>query len=69
MPTYKYFGNFERDDIEVIIDDQMVPIKFKNYKKDFKYDEKSKNYELSQKIEYNLNIKYEYYWNFSIIGI
>ena len=29
VSTYKYFSNFERDDIETIIDDQIVPIKFK----------------------------------------
>ena len=27
--AYKYFYNFEKDDIEVTIDDQIVPIKFK----------------------------------------
>jgi len=67
--TYKYYCNFERDDIEVIIDNQLVNIKYKYWKGDFKYDEKLKNCELSQKIEYNLNIEYEYYWNFTITGI
>ena len=67
--TYKYYCNFERDDIETIIDNQIVNIKYKNFYGDFKYDEKSKNCELSQKIEHNLNIKYEYYWNFTTTGI
>ena len=67
--TYKYYFNFERDDIETIIDNQIVNIKYKSRKKDFKYDKKSKNCELSQKIEHNLNIKYEYYWNFTTTGI
>ena len=67
--TYKYYCNFERDDIEVIIDNQIASIKYKNSSKNFKYDEKSKNCELSQKIEYNLNIEYEYYWNFTVAGL
>ena len=67
--TYKYYCNFERDDIEVFINNQIVNIKYKNRYKDFKYDEKSKNCELAQQIEYNLNILYEYYWNFTTTGI
>ena len=49
---YKYYCNFERDDIETIIDNQIVNIKYKNRSifGDFEYDEKSKNCELSQKI-------------------
>ena len=67
--TYKYYCNFERDDIEVFINNQIVNIKYKNMNSDFKYDEKSKNCELAQKIEHNLNIEYEYYWNFTTTGI
>ena len=67
--TYKNYYNFERDDIETIIDNQIVNIKYKNRNSTFKYDEKLKNCELSQKIEYNLNIEYEYYWNFTTTGI
>ena len=72
VSTYKYFCNFERDDIEVIIDDQIVPIKFKNSNKLSeceKCEENFNNCRLSQKIEYDLNIKYEYYWNFTTIGM
>ena len=29
VDTYKYYCNFERDDIETIIDDQIVHIKYK----------------------------------------
>ena len=67
--TYKYFCNFEKDDIEVIIDNQIVNIKYKNKYGDFKYNKKSKNCELSQQIEYNLNQRYEYYWNFTTRGM
>ena len=67
--TYKYFCNFERDDIETIIDNKMVSINFKNSYEDFKYDKNSKNCEQSQKIFYNLNIKYKYYWNFAQTGL
>ena len=69
VSTYKYFCNIEREDIEVIIDDKTVPIKFKNYMRDFKYDNKSKNWELSEKLEYNLTTKYSFYWNFATKGI
>jgi len=67
--TYKYFCNFEKDDIEVIIDNQIVNIKYKNKYGDFKYNKKSKNCELAQQIEYNLNPRYEYYWNFTTRGM
>ena len=67
--TYKYYCNFERDDIEVFINNQIVNIKYKNMNSDFKYDEKSKNCELAQQIVYNLNSRYEYYWNFTTTGI
>ena len=69
VETYKYYCNFERDDIEVFINNQIVNIKYKNKYSDYKYDENSKNCELSQNIKYNLNIKYYYYWNFTTTGI
>ena len=61
VSTYKYYCNFERDDIETIIDNDVVDVKYKNSKGD-----KDSNTEW---IEYNLNINYEYYWNFSKVGI
>ena len=67
--TYKFFCNFERDDIEVIIDNQIVPVKFKNINGDFKKDQNVNYSEKLQMIDYNLNTTYEYYWNFSTIGI
>ena len=66
---YKYFCNFEIEDIETIIDNEIVPIKFKNIKGDFKYNEQSKNCVLSQKVDHDLDIIYEFYWNFSSTGI
>ena len=35
--TYKYYFNFERDDIETIIDNQMVNIKYKKIWRNFEY--------------------------------
>ena len=69
VSTYKYYCNFERDDIEVIIDDQIVPVKFKNKNNDFKFDKKLKNCGKSQELEHNLKENYYYYWNFSDKGI
>ena len=62
------FCNFEKDDIKIIIDDQIIPLKYKNYNKDSEYDDKPINHENSQELEYNSNIINEYYWNFSEIG-
>ena len=58
VSTYKYYCNFERDDIEVIIDNQIVPIIFKD-----------PNVNKKDKIEYNLKVKYSFYWKFSKEGI
>ena len=65
--TYKYYCNFERDDIEIIIDNQIVNIKHRE--EEFKYDKNSKNCELSQEIEHKINPEYSYYWNFTTTGI
>ena len=67
--AYKYLYNFEKDDIETIIDDQIVPIKYKNTNCFFEYDENSLNCELSQELEHKLNECYEFYWNFPKVGI
>ena len=69
VSAYKYFCNFERDDIDVIIDDQIAPIIFKDPDVGFTYDSISKNCEKSQEIEYDLKLKYSFYWIFSTIGI
>ena len=61
--TYKYFCNFERDDIETFIDDQIVDIKYNNIKENT--DNKVEN----EKNAYPKQPKYEYYWNFTKEGI
>ena len=66
--TYKYFCNFEIEDIETIIDNKIVQIKYKNFYGDFKYNKNSKNCELSQEIDHNLSGHY-FYWNFSNTGM
>ena len=67
--AYNFNCNFERDDIEVIIDEQIVSINYKNINGEFEYDKGSKNCEKSQFIAHNLNKCYEFYWNFSTLGI
>ena len=57
VSTYKYYCNFERDDIEVIIDNHLVPVIFKDPD-----DNKS------TKTEEKLKVKYSFYWKFSQKG-
>lgn len=66
---YNFNCNYERDDTEVIIDEQIVPINYKNINGEYKYDKESKNCEKLQYIAHNLNKCYEFYWNFSTLGI
>ena len=68
VKTYKCFCNFEIEDIETIIDNKIVQIKYKNLYGDFKYNKDSKNCELSQIIANNLSPHY-FYWNFSSTGM
>ena len=68
VKTYKCFCNFEIEDIETIIDNKIVQIKYKNLYGDFKYNKDSKNCELSQVIANNLSPHY-FYWNFSSTGM
>ena len=63
VDTYKYFCNFERDDIETYINDQIVDIKCKIIKENI--DSKTQN----EKNAYPKYPKYEYYWNFTTEGI
>ena len=67
VDTYKFYCNFERDDIETIIDDQIVDIKHKivNEKEKEKDDNKTPN----ENSLYPNYPKYEYYWNFTTTGI
>ena len=67
--TYKYFSNFERDDIETIIDDRIVPIKYKIRGDFFECKRNLSNCELSQEIDNYLGVNFLFYWNFSTIGM
>ena len=72
VSTYKYYSNFERDDIEVIIDDKIVPIKFKIDDVDYEnsnINHEDKNCEYAKKLTYNLSVNFYYYWNFNTTGI
>ena len=60
VDTYKYYCNFKRDDIETIIDDKIVDIKYKIVTEKESEDNETQN-------ENNIYPKYpkfEYYWNF-----
>ena len=72
--TYKLFKNFELEDIEVEIDGEKSPIKYKaNHNshlcKIFNYNEKEKDEIDSKKVYKELNNNYEFYWNFEKEGI
>jgi hypothetical protein len=66
---YKYYQNFELNDIDIIIDNEYAQKKYKNIHGEYKYDEKSKNCEQSQLLSYQLNKLYYFYWNFTNEGI
>lgn len=65
---YKCFYNFESDDIDIIIDNEIIQNKYK-YTSDYKYDEKSKNCEGAQYLSHKLNTNYLFYWNFTTAGM
>ena len=72
--TYKLFKNFELDDINIYINNQLIPIKYKHMKdlnKDgiFGYQGKLIDSEESQKIYNELINNYSYYYNCSNEGI
>ena len=72
VSTYKYYSNFERDDIEVIIDDKIVPIKFKIGDVDYENSDiyiKDDHCKYAKKLTYNLSVNFYYYWNFNTTGI
>ena len=66
--TYKYFFNFERDDLEIIIDGQITPMKYENINGEFQSDDSSNCY-IAQRLEHKLETKYFFYWNFNEPGI
>ena len=75
--TYKFFKNFELDDIEVLVNGEIIPIKYKH--EFFHYDEKEYNCMLykenssdeedSKKIYRELKNNYYFYWNFFKEGV
>ena len=73
--TYKLFKNFELDDIEVEINEEKIPIKYKHYipfpcYSDFyQYNTKLIDSSKSQKGYHELENNYSFYWNFSNEGI
>ena len=66
---YKYLFNFEKNDIEVIVDGENTSIDIFERSKEFKEEEKSKDCYKAQKIEYNLETGYEYFLKFKNEGI
>ena len=69
---YKLFKNFELEDIEVEINGEHIPVKYKHddhYYFYTEYKDKSKDLENSKKIYEKLNNNYSFYWNFSNEGI
>ena len=68
--TYKLFKNFEIDDIEVQIDGEIIPIKYKNSSKYFRYKDKSVDSGKAKKLYKDLSENnYSFYWNFPKKGI
>ena len=67
--TYKYSHNFERDDLELYIDGENSSLDIFENNKKFKEEEKSKNCNKAQIIEYNLTNAYNYYYKFITEGI
>jgi len=68
-PTYKYFYNFERDDIEVIVDGENVSLDVEKRDEGFESSEESKNCYCAQQLSYNLKKEFGYYWIFKTEGI
>ena len=66
---YKYLFNFEKNDIEVIVDGENTSIDIFERSKEFKEEEKSKDCNKAQKIEYNLETGYDYFLKFKNEGI
>ena len=63
--TYKYFFNFERDDIELIIDGENASLYSFERIENFTKKENSNNCYLAQELAYNLNTGFNYYLNFN----
>ena len=66
--VYKYNFNFERDDLETIIDGELVKIKQRCHNGDFQQSLVSNNCYIADYHNYVLDNFYEFYWNFSTAG-
>ena len=71
--TYKSFKNFELEDVEVYINEEHIPLKFRHYTYDnshfCEYNEKSNDINESKEIYKKLNNNYLFFWNFPKEGI
>ena len=65
---YKYFNNFELNDIIIIIDDNIINLQY-DYIDEYKYDEESKNCDKAQRIYFELETPLYFYYEFSKPGI
>jgi surface protein len=68
-PTYKYFYNFERDDIEIIVDGESVSLDILERKEEFNYNKSSKECYTAQYLEYRLEKPFSFYRIFKTEGI
>ena len=66
---YKYFKNFEPEDIQIIINDETVPTKYKKINANFIYNNQSNNYQGNDNIFPDFKECYHFYWNFLNEGI
>ena len=67
--SHKYHFNFEPDDISILINNENIPIKYKNPYEYRNINSNDNNDEDIKKITNELNKKYYFYWNFSKEGI
>lgn len=66
--AYKYLSNFERDDLELIIDGKNSSLDIFERTNEFKEEEKSKNCYKAQRIEYNLKTGFSFFVKFETKG-
>ena len=64
--TYKYFKNFEPEDIDIIIYGEKIPAKYKDINNELNED--NMNFEMEKNVSEILNTKYSFYYNFSRKG-
>ena len=62
------YNNFEINDLEIFIDDKIIPLKY-NKLSSYKKNEESKDCEEAQYLSYLLKTSNYFYWNFATEGI